>query len=155
MNVKKHKQSAYFIATAIIVVLIGVWGITAPSPSRSANVPEGGPSSVEHIEGSELSRVLLTQRASERLDIQTGQVADETIEGTVMRTIPYSAVIYDAEGNAWTYTNPEPLVFIRAPLMIDRIDGERAILVDGPTAGTVVVTVGGALLFGTEFGVGH
>jgi hypothetical protein len=155
MNVIKHKQSLYFFTTAIIVVLIMVWGITASPSGRSADVPEGEPASVEHIEGSEISRVTLTQQASDRLGIETGQMADETIDGTVTRTIPYSAVVYDASGNAWTYTNPEPLVFVRAPITIDRIDGDRAILTDGPAAGTAIVTVGGILLFGTEFGVGH
>jgi hypothetical protein len=154
MDLRKHRQSAYFFTTAIIVALIGVWGLTAPSPTE-AEIPAGEPAHVEHIEGSEISRVLLTQRAAERLDIQTGQTTDETLNGVVTRIIPYSAVIYDANGNAWTYTNPEPLVYVRAPITIDRIEGERAILIDGPAAGTAVVTVGGALLFGTEFGVGH
>jgi hypothetical protein len=155
MDLRKHRQSAYFFTTAIIVVLIGVWGITASPSGRSAETADEAPAHVEHMEGSEISRVLLTQRAAERLDIQTGQATDETINGVVTRIIPYSAVIYDANGNAWTYTNPEPLVYVRAPITIDRIEGERAILIDGPAAGTVVVTVGGALLFGTEFGVGH
>ena len=74
--------------------------------------------------------------------------------GEKRKIIPYAAVLYDAKGNAWVYTNPEPLVFIRQPIQIDTIVGDEVLLVEGPPAGTAVVTVGGAELYGTEFGVG-
>ena len=77
-----------------------------------------------------------------------------TSSGEKRKIIPYAAVLYDANGNAWVYTNPQPLVFIRQPVQIDTIAGDKVILVAGPPAGTAVVTVGGAELFGTEFGVG-
>ena len=35
-----------------------------------------------------------------------------------------------------------------------RIDGDRAVLTRGPAPGALVVHVGGAELFGLEFGVG-
>jgi hypothetical protein len=69
--------------------------------------------------------------------------------------VPYSAVLYDAKGDAWVYTNPEPLVFVRHRVTIDKIDRGRAVLQDGPAVGTKVVTVGAAELFGAESGVGH
>ena len=74
---------------------------------------------------------------------------------TPKKVVPYSAVVYDASGDAWLYTNPEPLVFIRHRLAIEHIEGELAVLKDGPAAGTEVVTVGAAELFGAEVGVGH
>lgn len=74
--------------------------------------------------------------------------------GEKRKIVPFAAVMYDAKGNAWVYTNPEPLVFVRQPIKIDTIVGDDVLLVDGPAAGTAVVTVGGAELFGTEFGVG-
>jgi len=73
--------------------------------------------------------------------------------GTARKIIPYAAVIYDPQGATWVYTNPEPLVFVRQPIVVDYIKGESAILLEGPSAGTVVVTVGAAELFGTETGV--
>jgi hypothetical protein len=74
--------------------------------------------------------------------------------GEKRRMIPFAAVLYDAHGNTWVYTNPEPLVFVRQPIQIETIVGDEVLLIDGPPAGTAVVTVGGAELFGTEFGVG-
>ena len=74
--------------------------------------------------------------------------------GEKRKIIPYSAVLYDAKGNTWVYTNPEQLVFNRQPIRIETITGDKVILVDGPPVGTALVTVGGAELYGTEFGVG-
>lgn len=74
--------------------------------------------------------------------------------GDTFKLIPYSAVLYDAQGKTWVYTNPEPLVFVRQQILIDTIRGGEVILADGPPVGTAVVTVGGAELYGTEFGVG-
>jgi hypothetical protein len=70
------------------------------------------------------------------------------------KIIPYSAIIYDLEGNTWVYTSPEPLVFVRHPVTVDYIEGDRAILSDGPPAGTEVAIVGVAELYGADTGVG-
>jgi hypothetical protein len=77
------------------------------------------------------------------------------VGGTQTRKcIPYAALLYDATGNTWVYTNPEPFVFIRRPVSIDAIVGDEVRLRDGPPAGTDVVTVGVAELYGAEVGVG-
>jgi hypothetical protein len=69
------------------------------------------------------------------------------------KTIPYSAVIYGVEGGTWTYTSAGPLTFIRAPITVAAVEGDVAILSDGPDPGTEVVTVGGEELLGTEFAI--
>lgn len=73
---------------------------------------------------------------------------------TQLKVIPYAAVLYDLHGETWVYTKPEPLVFVRAPIVVDYIDGDLAVLSEGPPAGTEVVTAGAAELFGAEFGIG-
>jgi hypothetical protein len=75
--------------------------------------------------------------------------------GTPQKVIPYSAVIYDASGKTWTYTNPEPLVFVRHRIDVESIDGDRAVLKEGPAIGTVIVTAGAAELMGVEQKFGH
>lgn len=70
------------------------------------------------------------------------------------KVVPYAAVLYDAHGDTWVYTNPEPLIFVRHRISVDYIDGDLAVLSDGPPSGTAVVTVGAAELFGTEFEIG-
>lgn len=73
--------------------------------------------------------------------------------GAIRKIIPYAAVIYDVHGQTWVYTNPAPLTFVRQSISIDYIEDDFAFLTDGPSASTVVVTVGGAELYGTETGV--
>jgi hypothetical protein len=67
--------------------------------------------------------------------------------------VPYAAVIYDIEGNTWIYTMPEPLTFVREPIVIDRIEGDTAILSESLSSEFNVVTVGVAEIYGTETGV--
>ena len=64
--------------------------------------------------------------------------------------VPYSAVYYDSSGGAWVYVAQEANVFQRHPITIEWISGDWAVLSAGPIPGTKVVTVGAALLFGTE-----
>jgi len=75
--------------------------------------------------------------------------------GTLRMIVPYSAVLYDVHGETWVYTNPAPLTFVRHLINVDYIEGDQAILLEGPPAGTSIVTVGVAELFGLEFGIGH
>jgi hypothetical protein len=106
---------------------------------------------VEPVEGTDVSTVTLTEEAAERIDVQTQSV--ESSHGEL--AIPYAAVLYDPAGDTWTYTSPESLTFVRAPIDVDRIVGDRAFLSDGPPAGTDVVVVGAAELLGTEYEVGE
>jgi hypothetical protein len=70
--------------------------------------------------------------------------------GKLQKVIPYAAVLYDPHGNTWTYTNPEPLVFVRHRIDVEFIEGDRAVLREGPATGTTIVTAGAAELFGVE-----
>jgi hypothetical protein len=108
---------------------------------------------VEPVEGSHVSRVILTDDAVRRLGIKTAPV--QPLAARAGTVVPYSAVLYDADGATWAYTNPEGLTFVRQPITVARIDGNRAVLSTGPPAGVAVVTVGAAELFGTEFEVGE
>jgi len=69
---------------------------------------------------------------------------------TLQKIIPYSAVVYDPHGITWTYTSPEPLAFVRHRIDVEFIEGDRAVLKEGPATGTAVVTVGAAVLLGIE-----
>jgi hypothetical protein len=113
-----------------------------PKPSTTEKIP---PSTLEEIEGSDLKRVILTEKAAERIDLQTVPVS-----GLV---VPYSAVIYDTEGNTWIYTNPAPLTFVRASIVIDHIEGDQAFLSQGLESDAPIVTVGVAEIYGAETGV--
>jgi len=74
--------------------------------------------------------------------------------GALRKVVPYAAVLYGLRGETWTYVRTEPLVFVRQPITVEYIQGDLAVLTDGPAVGAAVVTVGGAELFGIETGIG-
>ncbi len=116
------------------------------------------PAHLEHVDGTDLHELTLTEKAVERLDIRTSEVNLELIEHSEARErliVPYSSIIYDSHGHVWVYTNPEPLTYVRHEVKVDFIEGNIAVLHDGPPVGTKVVTVGAAELYGTEYEVGH
>lgn len=135
------------IAAGLVAVLLAVGAGTSKQP---LSAEAGEPATVEPIEGSDLSRVRLTAAAAERLGIRTAPVE---LRGANRKVIPYDAVLYAPAGNTFTYTSPEPLVFVRHAIRVDRITGDRAVLSSGPPVGTKVVTVGSQELFGTEYEV--
>jgi hypothetical protein len=66
------------------------------------------------------------------------------------KVVPYSAVYYDARGDAWVYLNRKLLTYERAQIKIDEVIGDKAVLSSGPDVDATVVTVGAALLYGAE-----
>lgn len=113
------------------------------------------PAHVEHIEGEEVSRVTLTEKAAERLGLTLDLVREERVGGAMRKVVPYGAVLYDPAGRTWVYTSPDSLAFVRREIVVDYIAGDLAVLSDGPPAGTRVVTLGATELHGAEFEIGH
>jgi hypothetical protein len=66
------------------------------------------------------------------------------------KVVPYSAVFYDAKGEAWAYVNGKPQTYERQKIVVSRVAGDVAVLTEGPPVGTPVVVTGAPLLFGTE-----
>jgi|SRR5689334_7750297 len=126
----------------LFLILASLLTACAPKTSPSTKVD---PVKLEPIEGTDFKRVILTEKAAQRLNVKTTEVSGEVI--------PYAAVIYDTEGNTWVYTNPAPLTFVRAPIVVDHIDGDEAVLSQGLDSGTSVVTLGVSELYGAETGV--
>jgi hypothetical protein len=135
------------VALAGAVLSAGLSGCVRRGDAAAEPVP---PAAVEQVPGSELSRVTLTQEATERLGLRTAPVRAAAGTG---RVVPFAAVMYDADGAAWVYTVKAERTYLRAPIVVDRVDGGNAYLSDGPAAGTGVVTVGVPELYGSEYGV--
>src|SRR5918992_5129206 len=139
------------LALLLAVGALGVW-LGPRSDAGSAEAKE--PAMLEPIAGSDLQRVRLTEQAAGRIDLRTVDVTAGP--GAARETVvPYSSLLYDTNGATWVYTAREPLVFVRAPVQVDRIEGASAFLASGPPTGTPVVSVGAAELYGAELGVDH
>ncbi len=95
------------------------------------------------------AQLTLTEGSVERLGIETAPVTGE--DGDL--SIPYAAVVYDADGGTWAFVELEPGVYERAELTIESIDGDQARASVGPESGTEVVVVGAAELVGVEAGI--
>lgn len=115
------------------------------------------PAEIEKIEGTELSRVTLSEKAMRRIDLRTDQVREQQVSRSASprKVVPYSSLVYDPKGQCWVYTCPQPRTFVRHKVDVDYIEGDLVVLKEGPPAGTVVASMGVAELYGTEFKVGH
>jgi hypothetical protein len=137
----------------LIVLGLAVLGLAFAgcAQSAAAGPTEPPPANVEPIAGSDLAQITLSDAAVDRVGIKTAPV----VAGDAGQTaIPAAAVLYDVNGAAWVYTNLSGHVYQRAPITVVSIKGDTATVSSGPAAGTQVVIVGVAELFGTETGVG-
>ena len=115
-------------------------GLVAPAQAPPPGQAGGGGARYYRLDGA------TTAHVGQRLRVQLAQKG-----GSERKTVPYSSVIYWIDGGAWVYTQVAPMTFVRAPIVIDEVDGNVAVLKSGPPAGTRIVSVGGEELLGTEF----
>jgi len=138
----------------LVALIFASLQLSACGQTQSAAATKIQPSKVEKIDGSDFNRVTLTEKAAQRLNIQTAAVGEEQVNGAQRKVIPYAALVYGLKGETWAYTSPAPRTFIRQPIKVDYIDGDKVVLIDGPAAGTTIVTVGVPELYGTDTGIG-
>lgn len=138
--------------SVLVLACAASMGLAGCAAVKSESAPAGeAPASLEKV-GSDLNRLTLTEKAVERLGLTTEKVT----KGKDGLEVPYAALVYDGAGKTWVYTAPEPRTYIRAAVTVDQITGDKVQLRSGPAAGTEVVTLGAAELFGAEFGTkGH
>lgn len=137
-------------ALAVLAVLAIVLALSFGDPP-AAEAPMSEPATLEHVDGSELSRITLTDQAAARIDLQTAPVAsagDRT-------AVPSGAVVVEPDGSTWVYEAVERLVFVRAEVVVEDERDGMAFLAEGPPVGTEVVSLGAAELYGVEHGIGH
>jgi hypothetical protein len=139
----------------LVLVAAGVVTLSACGEASSGYDYETAshhePAKLVPIKGTDVQRVIFDAEGAERVGLKTAPIRQNG-QGTV---IPYDAVIYDADGKTYAYTAPKPLTYVRQEIAIDHVAGDSVMLSDGPPAGTKVVTVGAAEVYGTEFEVAH
>ena len=137
-------RSIWFLAVIPLAIVLGSC-VTADK-----TVAPEEPATLDEVVGTDFMRITLTESAAVRLDIQTVPV---TTMGDRL-VVPSAAVFITDDGSYWVYTNPEPLVYVRAEIEPVVEENLEAFFTEGPAPGTPVVTVGVPELYGTEFGVG-
>jgi len=136
------------VAAAAGVVLTGLCFLAGCS-EPAAEAAKSDPVTVTTQNGK--ARITLTPKAVQRLGIQTTPAGGAGRGGT---SIPAAAILYSADGKTFVYTKPEDNVYVPAPVVVVDIIGDTAHLSSGPAAGTHVVTVAAAELYGAETGLG-
>ena len=129
----------------MLIAMLMILPLSACAPAAAPDEEEK-PVTLDPIAGTDLNRLTLTEKAAQRLGLETADVVAE--EGQTV--IPYAALLYDTSGQAWVYVNVGPLTFERQEITVDSIDGDKVILSKGPEAGAKVVTLGATELYGSE-----
>jgi hypothetical protein len=128
------------------LALTATAALTGCSSSSDGAEPQS-PVTLKAVPGTDRFEVTLSEQAQERLGLATATAGRD---GT-RTTIPYAAVIYDSEGGTWVYTPAAAAhTFRRTAITVTSIDGDTAVLGDGPAVGTPVVVVGSPELLGAE-----
>ena len=134
------------------VLVVAIAGVAAAGCKEVEEETAKGyePASTEAVKGGgDVKRVTFTAEGARRVGLRTAPVRHSGDE----EVVPYAALVYDAEGRTWVYGRTGSLTFVRRRVDVDRIQGTRAFLSRGPAAGTRVVTVGAAEVYGTELDV--
>ena len=132
------------LVVAAALLLAGCTEVESESPTGYE------PSKLEPVKGDDdLQRVTFTAEGADRIGLRTAAVRQSGKHVSV----PYAALLYDPEGKTYVYTSPSSLEYLRQRVAVARVEGDRVRLSDGPAAGTEVVTVGAAEVYGTELGV--
>jgi Cu/Ag efflux pump CusA len=134
------------VPTALVALLGALLLLSGCADSKSSAADKPPPSKLVHK--GDTTTVVLSSDAAKHLGVKTSVAS-----GSRHIKIPYDAVLYEPNGKAITYTNPAPLQYVRAPIVVDRFKGGTAILKSGPPKGTRVVTVGADEILGVEVGV--
>jgi hypothetical protein len=156
LGINRKRRRQLRAACAGLVLIAGVVSLSACSGEASSGydyetASHHVPAKLEPIKGTDVQRVIFDAEAAERVGLKTVPISHNGQE----KVIPYDALIYGANGNTYAYTSPEPLTYVRQEISVDHVVGDSVVLSDGPPAGTEVVTVGAAQVYGTEFEVAH
>jgi hypothetical protein len=112
-----------------------------------SNLVKSQPYTLVPVKGTDLNRVKLPDEIAKRIDLQTVEVRASG-KWTI---VPHEALIYNPEGKVYVYTKPKAETYVRAPVKVHRVVGDRVRLSAGPPARTLIVTVGAAELLATEY----
>ncbi len=148
INSKKCGRVAV-VAAAVSAVATAVLSGCSTSSSTPALPPT---SKLVQTPGSSEPSIVLTQLGAERIGLQTAPV---TVGRGGDATFPYSALLYESNGQAAVYVAGGTLTFTRHFVDVDAINGDTVIVKSGVTPGERVATDGAEELLGVQNGVGE
>jgi hypothetical protein len=139
-----------------LVALTILAALTATACSKKSTTDDRAaahPAKVEHVTGSDSATITLTDKAIERIGLETSTMHSAPTDAggaAGMLALSNAAVLYDASGRTWAYVSTARGTYVRTPITVETFNADDALLSAGPPVGTVVVTTGAAELFGAE-----
>lgn len=128
------------------MVVVALAPISGCKQVKATSADGYRPANVAAASQSAVKQVTFTAEAARRVGLRT----ETAVASGPHTVISYAALLYDGKGVTWVYTTPAPLTFLRAKVVVDRIEGDRVLLSHGLRAGTDVVTVGATEVYGAE-----
>jgi multidrug efflux pump subunit AcrA (membrane-fusion protein) len=146
----KTRLRPRLLAVALATIVAGL-SLSACKEIETESATGYEPAKLEPIKGKseDFQRVTFTKEGAGRVDLETGTV--KRIGGE--KVVPYAALIYNGEVKTFVYTSPKPLTFERVEVAVERIEGNRVLLSEGPPVGAKVVTQGATQVYGTELDI--
>jgi hypothetical protein len=132
-------------AAAVTAVLSGC----ATSPTDTTPPPT---SKLVTVPGNSQPEIVLTQLGAQRIGLETAAVA---VSGSGRSTFPYTALLYEPNGQAAVYVQVSQFTFTRHFVTVASITGSTVTVTTGVTPGDRVATSGSEELLGVQNGVGE
>jgi multidrug efflux pump subunit AcrA (membrane-fusion protein) len=146
---KRRARAAVLTAVVAAAVTAALAGCSTSSPAASPPPPTF---TVTTTPGSSEPTITLTQLGANRIGLETAKVA---VGRSGEATLPYSALLYEPNGQAAVYVSTGTLSFQRAFVTVDTITGNTVTVTAGVTPGQRVATDGAEELLGAQNGVGE
>ena len=144
----RRARAAAGVAVVAAAVTAALAGCSTSSPAAS----QPPTFSVVTTPGSSEPTITLTQLGANRIGLETAKV---TVGQSGEATLPYSALLYEPNGQAAVYVSTGTLSFQRAFVTVGTITGNTVTVTSGVTPGQRVATDGAAELLGVQNGVGQ
>ena len=143
---KRRARGAALTAVAAATVTVALAGCATSSSSS----PPPPTFSVTMAPGSSVTTITLTPLGATRIGLRTATVAAGAND---QATFPYSALLYEPNGQAAVYVSTGPLSFQRSFVTVGSIVGDTVTVTSGVTAGQRIATDGSEELLGVQNGV--
>jgi multidrug efflux pump subunit AcrA (membrane-fusion protein) len=136
--------------TAVAAAALAAFLAGCATPASTASQPPT--SKLVRVPGSAEPSIVLTQLGAKRIGLETASVTGAPRGES---TFPYTALLYEPNGQAAVYVATGTLTFRRAFVTVDTIAGNVVIVKSGVTPGQHVATDGAEELLGLQNGVGE
>ena len=132
--------------TRVVVPVLAALALAGCNEVEEKETSGYEPAKLAEVKGSDAKRVTFTAEGARRVGLERAPV--RSARGR--KVVPYGSLLYDSEGKTSVYVAATPLSFQRAEVVVQRIEGNRAVLRRGPAVGTQVVDQGSTEVYGTE-----